>query len=110
MVKIDPAETIIEGVATYKTTLQFSGNDERVKSGMTANIDILTAKAENVIAIPQRAVAQKENGDKIVKILKDDGVVEERKVTTGLKGSDGNIEITEGIQEGEKIITSQKSS
>jgi HlyD family secretion protein len=110
VVKIDPAETIIEGVATYKTTLQFSGNDERVKSGMTANIDILTAKAENVIAIPQRAVAQKENGDKIVKILKDDGVVEERKVTTGLKGSDGNIEITEGIQEGEKIITSQKSS
>lgn len=108
VVKIDPAETIIEGVATYKTTLQFSGNDDRVKSGMTANIDILTAKAENVIVIPQRAVAQKENGDKIVKILKDDGAVEERKVATGLKGSDGNIEIVEGIQEGEKIITSTK--
>ncbi len=109
VVKIDPAETIIEGVATYKTTLQFTNNDDRVKSGMTANIDILTAKKENAIAVPQRAVAQKENGDKIVKILKDDGAVEERKVATGLKGSDGNIEIIEGIQEGEKIITSQKS-
>src|SRR3989344_2383078 len=37
---IDPAETIIEGVATYKTTLQFAGKDERIKSGMTANVDI----------------------------------------------------------------------
>jgi len=108
VVKIDPAETIIEGVATYKTTLQFTGNDDRVKSGMTANIDILTAKTENVMAIPQRAVAQKENGDKIVKILKDDGAIEERKVAIGLKGSDGNIEIIEGINEGDKVITSLK--
>lgn len=108
VIKIDPAETVIEGVATYKTTLQFIKEDDRIKSGMTANIDILTAKREKVIVIPQRAVAQKENGDKIVKILKDDGVIEERKVATGLKGSDGNIEIIEGINEGDKVITSLK--
>ena len=53
VVEIDPAETIIEGVATYKTTLQFINEDERIKSGMTANIDILTDKRENAIVIPQ---------------------------------------------------------
>lgn len=107
VIKIDPAETVIEGVPTYKTTFRFINEDGRIKSGMTANIDILTGIRENVIVIPQRTVAQK-NGDKIVKILKDDGSIEERKVKTGLKGSDGNIEILEGIQEGEKIITSTK--
>jgi len=105
--KIDPGETIIEGVATYKTTLQFIKENEGIKSGMTANIDILTAKKENVIVIPQRAVISKD-GDKFVKILKNDGAVEEIKVETGLRGSDGNIEIISGINEGDKVITSVK--
>lgn len=102
---IDPAETVIEGVSTYKVTLQFLEKDERIKSGMTANVDIKTASRENVITVPQRAVAAK-NGDKVVNILKDDGTIVETKVKTGLRGSDGNIEILEGINEGDKVITS----
>ena len=105
--KIDPAEIVIEGVATYKTTLQFVKENEGIKSGMTANLDILTAQKENVLVVPQRAVIAKD-GDKFIKILKDDGTTEEIKVETGLRGSDGNIEIIEGIKEGDKIITSAK--
>lgn len=105
-VEIEPAETIIEGVTTYKTTFQFINEDEHVKSGMTANIDILTDKRENVITIPRRTVAAR-NGDKIVKILVGDNV-SEIKVKTGLAGSDGNVEILEGVKEGDKVITSEK--
>lgn len=104
IVAIDPAETIIDGVATYKTTFQFTDKDERIKSGMTANIDISTEKRENVIIVPQRAVIAK-NGDKIVKILNGE-TPKEAKVKTGLRGSDGNIEIIEGINEGDKVIIS----
>ena len=100
---IEPAETLIEGVPTYKTTLQFSSRDERVKSGMTANVDIMTAKAENVIFVPQRAVIVK-NGDKIVQILDKNGAIKEIKVETGLRGSDGNMEIVSGLNEGDRII------
>ena len=103
-IAIDPAETIVEGVATYKVTFQFIENDERIKSGMTANIDILTAKRENVIIIPQRAVITK-NGDAIVRLL-DNNAQREEKIKTGLVGSDGNIEILEGINEEDKVITS----
>ena len=99
---IDPAETIVEGVATYKTTFQFIGEDERIKSGMTANIDVLTDKRENVITVPQRAVITR-SGEKIVRLLRD-GIVEERKVITGLRGSLGNIEIIEGVESGDKVI------
>lgn len=105
VVEIDPAETIIEGVATYKVVLHFINADNRIKSGMTANIDILTAKKENVIVIPQRAVLT-QDGHKIVRISKDDKGNDwiEKEVETGLRGSDGNIEIIKGISEGDKVI------
>lgn len=102
VVAIDPAETVIEGVSTYKITLQFVEEDERIKSGMTANIDVVTGRRENVLAIPQRAIARK-NGDRIVRV-KIGKTVEERKVETGLSGYDGSIEILSGIKEGEEVI------
>ncbi len=105
--KIDPAEIVIEGVATYKTILQFVKENVGIKSGMTANLDILTAQKENVIVVPRRTVVLK-NGDKFIRILDSDGIVKEVKVETGLAGSDGNIEIVSGINEGDKVITSIK--
>lgn len=103
IVAIDPAETIVEGVATYRTILQFTQPDERIKSGMSANIDIVTDRRPGVITIPQRAVATK-NGDTKAKILMGDGTIEERSIVIGLRGSDGSIEIVEGIREGERVV------
>ena len=109
VVEIDPAETIIDGVATYKTTFQFIDFDERIKSGMTANIDIFTAKKEEVIIVPQRAVITK-NGEKVIRLIEPPEsprpIIKEVKVKTGLRGSDGHIEIMEGVMEGDKVITS----
>jgi len=102
VVSIEPAETIIEGISTYKTKLQFIERDERIRSGMTANIDISTDKKVDVIAVPQRAVITK-NGDKIVRILTG-GSVEEVVVVTGLRGSDGRVEIINGVKGGDKVI------
>ncbi|MBU4421806.1 efflux RND transporter periplasmic adaptor subunit, partial [Patescibacteria group bacterium] len=99
---IEPAETIIEGVATYKTALQFNDNDSRIKSGMTANIDIQTEQKDNALKIPARAVYTK-NGKRYVEIL-DGDVKKEIEVKTGIRGSEGDIEITEGLSEGQKII------
>ncbi len=106
VISIDPAEIIIEGVPTYKTTLQLTTEDGKLKSGMTANIDILAQSKENVIVIPQRAIITDETGAKTVQILLGDGSTEKVPVKTGLRGSDGNIEIMEGINEGDKIISS----
>ncbi|MDO8600695.1 MAG: efflux RND transporter periplasmic adaptor subunit [bacterium] len=104
VMQIDPAETIVDGVATYRVEFQFGGEDSRIKSGMTANIDIETAKIDGVLVIPQRAVITK-NGDKVVRIREaagDRDVV----VQTGLRGSDGNIEIISGLNEGDKVVIS----
>lgn len=102
--EIDPAETIIEGVPTYKVKLLFIDKDGRIKSGMTANTDIITGEHNDVVAVPQRAVSAK-NGKRFVKIVQSDGSVREIEVQTGLRGSDGNIEIVAGLSEGEKVVT-----
>ena len=101
--KIDPAETVIEGVPTYKTTFQFKEKDERLKSGMTADITILTETKSGVLYVPQRAVVR-EDGRIYIRVEKG-GSIEEINVEVGLRGSDGVIEITNGLNEGDKVIT-----
>lgn len=107
VIAIDTAETIIDNVPTYKVTLAFVKNDTRIKSGMTANIDIATARKENVLSVPQRAVINKD-GKKTVVVVTGTGTTTEANVTTGLRGSDGSIEIIDGITEGSIIIAAPK--
>jgi len=99
---INPAETVIEGVPTYKVVLSFDEQDARIRSGMTANIDILTNEKSGVISIPIRSVIREE-GRQFVRLL-NNGEVSEVDVITGLRGSDGKIEIISGINEGDEVV------
>ncbi|MFH1979230.1 MAG: efflux RND transporter periplasmic adaptor subunit [Patescibacteria group bacterium] len=103
VVSVDPAETIIEGVPSYTTTFQFKEKDGRIRSGMTVNIDIVTDKSEGVLVIPQRAVVTR-NGNKFVRVVVDDKI-QEKMVEVGLRGSFGEVEIIEGLEEGDEIVT-----
>lgn len=106
---VDPAETIVEGVPTYKVTLQFDQKDERVRSGMTANIDIITNNKENVVTVPYRAIISK-NGGKYVRVISgsNGNDYEEVRVEIGIRGNDGKVEIVNGLNSGVKIVTSIK--
>lgn len=101
---IDPAETLVEGVATYRTTLQFTKKDSRVKPGMTANIDILTEKKEGVLFLPTRALVRKDGAQFVLVDRGPEADPEERRVEVGVRGSDGNTEILSGLTEGETVV------
>jgi HlyD family secretion protein len=103
VIKIDPAETILEGVATYKTTFNFLNKDDRIKSGMTANIDIMTDKKNGVVAVPQRAITSR-GGVRFVMVYTGKEDPEERIIEVGLRGSDGYTEILSGIVVGDRIV------
>ena len=108
VVKIDPAETIIENVPTYKVTLKFaSTSDNRIKSGMTANLDILTGLKSGVLAVPSRSVYSVDN-QKFVKLINSKNPLNfiETKIETGMRGVDGYVEIISGLKEGDKILAS----
>ncbi len=105
VIKIDPAATVIDGVPTYKVTLRFVNQDDRVRSGMTANLDILTAERAEVLTVPARAIYNVD-GKRFVKVLDISGVAQEKEVVMGLRGSDGKVEIISGLNEGDKVVTS----
>ncbi|MFA7216917.1 MAG: efflux RND transporter periplasmic adaptor subunit [Candidatus Paceibacterota bacterium] len=106
VVAIDPAETIIGGAVYYKTTVLFEKMDERIKSGMTANVWIETAISENTLFVPVSAVQDKD-GKKIVQVFEEKQVID-KEVTTGIKNDLGMIEITSGLSLGEQVVLGNK--
>ncbi len=108
VVQIEQAETVKEGVPTYKTTLLFAEADERIQSGMTADVDIIIDAKSDVIVTPVRSVISKD-GKRFVRTFVDGEGVVEHEVVVGLKGSDGNIELVEfELSEDEEIILFKK--
>lgn len=106
VVSIEPAETVIDGVPTYKTVFQFAALDERIRSGMTANVDIRGESRSDALYVPQRAVSLK-SGKKTVTVIagKEPRIVE---VTTGIRGADGSLEILSGLSEGDLVVVGGK--
>ena len=105
VIMIDPAETVLQGVPTYKVTLQFVSPDSRIKSGMTSNIEILTHEVDNVLEIPYRALVITSTSTTARVVRADGQTYSSVPVTTGLKGSDGTIQILSGLKEGDKVVT-----
>lgn len=105
--RIEPAETVVEGVATYRTVLQFADTEldaqERAKSGMTADLEIETARKEEILTVPFRSLRGK-NGGWAAYYLKADGTMTEKAVAVGLRGTDGMVEVREGLREGDMIV------
>lgn len=102
--QIDLSETIIEGVATYKTKFRFLNDDERILSGLTANIDILSDRKDSVLYVSTRNITTKNGKQFVLKFGENDSTTEVE-VTTGLRGSDGRTEIISGLNVGDRIVT-----
>jgi HlyD family secretion protein len=102
VVAIDPAETVKSGVSTYKTTLQFSAADARIRPGMTANVSVTTGSIPQAIAIPQGAIYERD-GTHYVQVLSGKKTVE-RAVTLGSNSPVGSIVISSGLSEGDTLI------
>lgn len=102
VVAIDPAATSVNGVANYRTTLQFTEQSARIRPGMSANVTISKAITPNAVAIPQGAVYTVD-GQQYVDLWRE-GRAERRRVTTGIAPVVGNIEITSGLAEGDEVL------
>jgi len=82
--------------------------DQRLKPGMSANVDVRTNEKSDVLMIPLRAIKIR-NGEKFVDVLKDNDLTQEVKITTGLEGDGGMVEAKSGLKDGNKVVTFSKS-
>lgn len=103
--QIDPDATIVSSVPNYKIRVALETKDERLKSGLTANLTVETARRADVIRIPRFALVKKEQLYFVNKVSSGNGVLTPVKV--GLLGSDGMAEITEGLTPGEQVMVSK---
>jgi len=99
---IDPAETIQSGVVDYLVKVSFVTPDPRIKSGLTANLDIKTQTDPNALILPQFAVIQNVSGT-YVDILQN-GSEQQIPVTLGIRDQNGNVEVASGVTKGEQVI------
>ncbi len=106
---INPASTVISGVVDYKVTADFK-NIPNLKPGMTANMTILVAEKNNVLAVPASAIISHDNAN-YVRIITDPSknTYKEVPVQTGLEADGGLVEIMDGLSEGQEIVSYIKS-
>lgn len=98
---IEPGAVIVDGIVNYKVRVNLSTLDGRIKSGLTANLEMQTAKREGVLAIPVYAVSKEGGGNFVNKVV--NGQVQKIPVTLGLTGNNGMVEITSGLSEGDVV-------
>lgn len=91
-----------QGTPVITAEVTVSETDGNIYLGIEANVVIHTASATGVVTIPVQALNTGNEGDFCYVVV--NGVVEKRNVTIG--ASDGEyVEVSEGIKEGEEVIT-----
>jgi HlyD family secretion protein len=95
--------TITSGLANFKVTVKLQDADSQVKPGMTATATVVMDSAQDVLLVPNRAIATLGN-DKVVYVLTN-GQLNPVVVTVGLV-SDTQTQITSGnLQAGDIVVT-----
>ena len=123
---ISPTATIQSGVVNYKvkvevqpleavtqegqTSLGGQGptmipEDFQLREGLTVTVNIHVEQKTDVLLVPNGAVTTKV-GKTYVQVMSPEGVIEEREITTGISNWQ-YTEVTEGLDEGEKVVVSQ---
>lgn len=113
------SDTPYEGTVTYispaanSTTMLYpveiyiDNTDNKIKPGMFASLKLVVDKKENTVSVPLNAVIEKGN-EKFVYTVDEKSIAHKRIVETGIK-NDMNIEITSGVQNGEKVVVKGQS-
>ena len=89
---------------TVKVRLRFENRDDLLKPNMFAQVAIHSQSESQTLVVPKEAVIRTGNQDRVVLALAE-GRFKSVAVTVGLQ-DDTNMEILEGVVEGEQIVTS----
>jgi HlyD family secretion protein len=104
--RISPQATIVNNIKGFSTRIRLSAPDQRVQPGMTANITIPVASADNVVAVPLAAVftelnVELQQNERFVYLVIGDHF-EKRKVSIGVADY-FYAEVESGVQPGDIV-------
>jgi HlyD family secretion protein len=116
VVTVAPVATVTSGVVLYPVTVQLAPTTQPVRSGMTADVEVVLNSRENALIIPLRAVQSMDDGDFVLRQAGGAGTpgsgrpgprggavgFELVPVTLGLM-NDSDVEVTSGLSEGDVV-------
>lgn len=110
IIKIAYTSTSQSNVTSYEVLIKItSRTDKLLKSGMTADAIILVQEKKDTVKLPVNAVS-KMDGKKIVMALdRDSNIPYTKEVEIGIE-DDEYVEITSGLDDGDKIVIINKKS
>ncbi|MCS7223576.1 MAG: efflux RND transporter periplasmic adaptor subunit [Armatimonadetes bacterium] len=107
VIRVDPRTTEEQNVVYVHVWVEILDPDQRLKPGMSATCQFHVEKEDNVIAVPNEAVKEDENGRYYVEIMENknpNGKPVRRYVEIGLQGTSMTT-IKKGLRVGEEVIT-----
>jgi len=101
---VNAAGKTAQGLITYDVRIDMEPSTLPIKSLMTASVDIVVERKQDVLVVPNRALRRDQQG-RYVEILKD-GIPQKAYVEIGVSDSTWT-EILEGVSEGQEIVVSR---
>lgn len=90
------------GIRYFKVKTAIDNADERLRPGMTAQVSIVTSRAQNVVTVPIQSVVERVPGQKASAATQDDDKPKKKYVFLVADGKDSKakqIEVTTGISD-----------
>lgn len=97
---VAPAATVVQNVTTYLVRIDLPKQNEAIRVGMNASVEIATLEKADALIIPASAV-RSEGSKRFVRIKQGDTFVD-REIRIGL-GNDVEVEVVSGLNEGDQI-------
>ena len=93
-----------ESMNTLKMKASLPNSAHKLISGQYGRIKLRTKKPTKMLALPQKAI-QRTADSEFVMIVNADNTIEQRPIKTGIELPDFKIEVTEGVNPGDIIVT-----
>jgi len=95
---LDPASTTVE------IWVQARNPNERLKAGSAVRLEMVAVTIPNALGIPQSAVLTDAGGETSVIVVDSENKPKRKAIMLGIREG-ANVQITEGLEEGERVVT-----
>jgi HlyD family secretion protein len=103
VVRIAPIGSTQTEIVTYQVHIRLDPGDYPVRTGMTANAELITSERDGVLLVANRAITVDRDENKYFVHRVDGETISKTEVTIGVR--DGSYtEITSGLQQGDTVI------
>ncbi|MCI3131593.1 efflux RND transporter periplasmic adaptor subunit [Phenylobacterium aquaticum] len=94
----------------YDGLFDIPNTDGRLRTSMTANVNIVLARVDNVLTIPSAALNGKSRGGRYqVQVIGENGKPEPRTVTIGVNNN-AVAQVLSGLKAGDKVVVAQAAA